>query len=297
MALLPVNSSELPTAAALAAALEEVHPTAPIVVMIHGFKFSPDAPGHCPHGHILSMAPRTACWKAVSWPRHLGLRDREGLGIAFGWPARGSIWAAYRQSRIAGRALGQLLRRVQDLAPGRPVHIVAHSLGARVALNALPGLAAGTVGRMILISPAVFRTEAERLMAAPAGRAAEVVNILGRENTAFDLMLRAVLPVSGPTLGRGGPRLANWLDIRLDRHDSLAALRGLGYRVVPPRARICHWSGYLRPGVFSLYRALLHRPAETPIAVLRRALTPERSHRRGRIAALSGFALRPQRPS
>lgn len=297
MALLPVNSSELPADGVLGAALDGTDASAPVVVMIHGFKFAPGSTDHCPHGHILSMAPRTACWKAVSWPRHLGLRGPGGLGIAFGWPARGSIWAAYRQSRIAGRALGHLLRRLRALAPERPVHIVAHSLGARVALNALPGLAAGDIWRLILISPAVFRCEADQLMAGAAGRGAEVFNILGRENTAFDLMLRAVLPISGPTLGRGGPRQANWLDIRLDEADSLAALRGLGYRVAPPRARICHWSGYLRPGVFGLYRALLHRPGETPVAHLRRALTPERPHRRRRITALSPLALRPQRPS
>jgi len=84
-----------PVGAALGKALRAVPAEAPVVVMIHGFRFSPARPGRCPHGHILSPAPQSDSWKAVSWPRHLGFSGRspsEGLCIAFGWEAAGTIW-------------------------------------------------------------------------------------------------------------------------------------------------------------------------------------------------------------
>ncbi|WP_185020807.1 alpha/beta fold hydrolase [Histidinibacterium lentulum] len=236
--------------------------------MIHGFKFDPDSEAHDPHAHILSLRPRRDCWKAVSWPRHLGLSGKAGLAIGFGWPARGSIWRAWAEAGRAGRRLSQLVERLREVAPDRPVHLIGHSLGARVALAALPGLPAGAVGRLILISAAVFRAETMRVLKTPAGRAAEIVNVTGRENLVFDLLLRAALPHRGPTLGRGGPGGTRWLDLKLDRVETLAGLRDLGFRIRPAGVRICHWSGYLRPGVFSLYRALVLKPERTPLAVL-----------------------------
>ena len=45
--------------------------------------------------------------------------------------------------------------------------------------------------------------------------------------------------------------------LQLDDAQSLAALRGLGFPIAPPDRLICHWSPYLREGVFPLYRAIL----------------------------------------
>ncbi len=272
MTLLSINAGDPVPVAGLARALAALPAGRPVVVMIHGFKFCPSAPRTSPHTHILSAAPSRACWKAISWPRHLRLGGDRGLAIAFGWPARGTIWQAYGRAAGAAGSLARLLRTLHRLDPARPVHLIAHSLGARLALLALRGLEPGTVHRMVLIAPAVFRAEAAAAMDTPAGRRAEVFSVLGRENTLFDLLLRTAFPASGPTLGRSGPALPRWLDLRLDRAGVLAALAGLGHRIAAPRARICHWSGYLRPGIFGLYRALLHRPAETPLPLLRRQI-------------------------
>lgn len=272
MSILPVNEDALPPLAELSAALGALPADAPVVVLIHGFRFSPFAADQDPHGHILAQHPVRDCWKAVSWPRHLGLHGAGGLAIGFGWEARGSIWAAHARAARAGLRLSRLILALGEVAPGRAVQVFAHSLGARVALTALPRLPAGSVGRLVLLAAAASRAEARAAMDSPAGRRAEVVNVLGRENILFDILLRAALPLRGATLGGGLDGRSNWLDLPLDRPAALVALAGLGHRIRPSRVTICHWSGYLRPGIFGLYRAILHRPAETPLATLR-ALT------------------------
>lgn len=293
MALLQINSTATPDPDRLAQALTRMPTGKPVIVMIHGFKFSPDHPGHCPHAHILAERPSTACWKARSWPRHLRLDRESALGIAFAWPARGTIWDAYRRAPAAARALSEMLKAVHRLDPARPVHIVAHSLGARVALLALRDLPAGSIDRLILMAAAVFRFEAKSVMASPAGQTAEVFSILGRENTLFDLLLRLAFPQAGPTTGRRGPDAPNWLDLRCDAPHTLNTLRGIGHRITAPKVRICHWSGYLRPGIFGLYRALLYAPRETPLPHLRRLLTPPRAQPRFRPRLPLPFWLRP----
>ena len=295
MALLPINADDPVDNRALQVALADLAPRAPVVVMIHGFKFSPAEPGRDPHHHILSMKPPRDCWKAVSWPRHLGLSGEKGLAVAFGWPARGTIWRAWAATAGASTALADLLARIRESTPGRPLHIFAHSLGAHVALRALNQTAPGTVDRMVLISAAAFRAEAARIFANPDMATTEVVNVTGRENALFDVLLRAALPHRGVTLGRGGPDLPNWLDLPLDHTESLAALGRLGYRIKPPKVPICHWSGYLRPGIWGLYRALLHRPAATPLPLLRGTVARPSRHR-PRIP-LPPLPFRPQTPS
>lgn len=229
---------------------------APVAVMIHGLSFSPNVAGQSPHDHILSFTPDPSCWKAVSWPRHLGFGPgRPGLAIGYGWEARRSLWGAYLEAARAGAALARLLERVTQ---GRKVGIIAHSLGARVALQALAGLRAPLVDRAVLLSPAEFRGPARRALHGAAGQRAEVLNVKTRANGVFDMLLTAALPAGGRPLGRGlpgaGPR---WLDLALDDPDTRAALRGLGFRIAAPGPKVCHWNAYLRPGAFALYRALL----------------------------------------
>jgi pimeloyl-ACP methyl ester carboxylesterase len=282
MTLLAVNMGRHPDEATLAAALGALPETAPVVIMLHGFRFSPDDPDRTPHRHILSLSPRRDCWKAVSWPRHLGLTGDAGLAIAYGWPARGNIWAALARADQAAEDLARLVAALRWLAPHRPLHLMGHSLGARVALLALHGLRRGAVDRLILISAALFKGEARAVLAAaPAADAAEIVNVTGRENLLFDALLRLAAPLGGRTVA-AGIMAPNWLDVALDRPVTLTALAQLGYRVAPPTVPVCHWSGYLRPGVFGLYRALLLQPRRTPLPALRTALTPGRRLRKRR---------------
>jgi pimeloyl-ACP methyl ester carboxylesterase len=296
MALLSINDDALPGPAAIAAALSEIVPRGPVVVMIHGYKFNPSDPARDPHRHILSLTPKPGCRTAVSWPRHLGLTGARGLGIGFGWQAHGHVWAARRNAARAGAHLAELIVRIAAVAPDRKVHVFAHSLGARVAIAALPLLPAGAVGRIVLIAAALFHAEAATALASHAGRSAEVFNVTGRENLLFNSLLRAAFPLSGKTLGGGIGNRPNCLDLPLDRTATLTALAGLGYRIPPPKAPICHWSGYLRPGIWGLYRALLHDPAQLPLAQLRTQIVPPKVGAFARISSSPPLPFRPQVP-
>ena len=269
----------------------------PVIVMIHGFKFAPGHASGCPHRHILSLNPTRDCWKALSWPRALGFGTGfvgEGLGIAFGWPARGTIWQAYRRAEIAAQALAELIRRIRHIAPGKPVNLLAHSLGGRVALSALHNVSQGDVSRAILLNPAEFGGRARDALATPAGRTAEVINITSRENDLFDFLLECLIapPERGDgTLAQTMPRQPNTLTVQLDHRDTLTALNECGFPIAPPGGRICHWSAYLRPGVFSLYRALVRQPQAYPLTRLRTLLPDRPDPRWSRVFELPDLRL------
>lgn len=275
----------------VAAALERLPPGARITIMVHGYRFDPSRPERSPHRDILSDDPARATGRGLSWPRHLGVGEA-GLGIAFGWRASGSLWRAWAEAARAGVALARLLDRLH--AGGRQADIVAHSLGARVALAALARAREGSVGRVILIAPAEFRDAAARALATPAGSAAEIVSVTSRENRLFDALVEWLLAPHRPgarTAGRGlvaTPQ--NWTDLRIGERATLGALDRLGYRLAPPLRTPCHWSGYLRPGVFPLYRAILS--GDLPVATLRAAL-PQRPSRSRLVEALSALSVLP----
>lgn len=273
----------------LAGALAALPKGAPVVILIHGFRFSPTVPGQSPHTHILSLAPDPGCWKALSWPRELGFglgNPAEGLCIAFGWEARGTIWSAYHEAATAATALCRLLLRIDALRPGTRADIVAHSLGARVALQALPLLPLPLIRRAILLAAAEFRRPAARALDCPAARAAEFVNVTSGENDVFDFLIERLLPRwPDRALGLGaGQNLPNWIDLQLDHRDTLATLAALGHPAAPADRRICHWSLYLRPGIFAVYRALLN--GDLPFDTLRARAHIARRRRWSRLVAL-----------
>ena len=99
MALAAINGRD-PAPPALWARAAHLLPDAPIVVMIHGYRFSPYSTPHCPHRHILSLTPDRDARRALSWPAALGFTadGPEGLAGAYGWEARGSLPDAYRNA-------------------------------------------------------------------------------------------------------------------------------------------------------------------------------------------------------
>nr|WP_319250335.1 alpha/beta hydrolase [uncultured Celeribacter sp.] len=272
-------------------AVKTIPATAPVMVLIHGFKFSPSIPAHDPHDHILTLDPGLNCPRALSWPRGLGFgtgEAGEGLCISLGWEARGTIWQAFGRARHTGEALARLMWHLD-----RPVHLLGHSLGARVALSALRHAPAGAVGRVILLAGADFRSTARAALDSEAGQSAEILNVMSRENDLFDLMTELALSSEdGPSrsLGSGlGEERRNWCDLQIDDPVSRAALARLGYDIPPPDRRVCHWSPYLRPGVFDLYRASLRHPERLPLALLQavRNSTPAPRYSRLMPAAFS----------
>ncbi|MFD1509948.1 DUF726 domain-containing protein [Lacimonas salitolerans] len=296
MTLLRINAgltglADMPDLDALAAG------DGPVVILTHGYKFQPGHPVHCPHSHILSLddAP---CPKAVSWPRALGVGQGAGqndvAAVAFGWPARGTIWAAWQRAEMAGAQLAQVITAIRAAAPHRPVHALAHSLGARVVLSALHHLAPGALGRIILLAGAEYAGNAAAALDTPAGRRAEVINITSRENDLFDFLLERLVapPVRGDwTIGQRMDIRANVLSLQLDAPRTLSALAMRGFAIAPPAARICHWSVYRRAGVFELYRALLLRPETLPLAHLRAALPEAPAPRWSRLLTPPRVAL------
>ncbi|SFD56736.1 alpha/beta hydrolase family protein [Roseivivax sediminis] len=261
----------------------------PIAVMVHGLSYAPGLPRHCPHETIFSLRPRfrEADAKIVSWPRHLGFgrpgRDR-GLAISFGWQARGSVRQAYRGAETAGTALATLLAEIQARCPGRSVHAIGHSLGARVVLNALTKAAPGALGWGLLLAPAEFTATARAAAESEAGRAARLLAVTSRENDVFDLLME--LFVSPGTrgdsmLGARGLLAPNALTLQIDHAATLEALRHAGHRLARPATRVCHWSPYLRPGAFPLYRAILE--GRLPFRRLRAILPEEADPRWSRL--------------
>ncbi|MBO9467288.1 alpha/beta hydrolase [Tropicibacter sp. R15_0] len=234
----------------------------PVTIMIHGFKYQPGAPGFCPHDGIFSRTPLAKTARTVSWPRHLGLRGQngEGLGISFGWSARGNIWAAYDRAALAGQSLARLVGHIHQLSPCRKVRLVAHSLGARVALHTIRNSHTKTITHAVLLAAAEFGGPAKDALDCENGWATQVLNVSSRENDLYDFLLERLVKRSTRTekaLGHGCTRLPNMATLQLDDPNSLSALKAAGYPIAKPQKRICHWSPYLRPGVFPLYRAFL----------------------------------------
>ena len=259
----PIRADALPGGLSLdrerlARKLARLPEGAPVVVMIHGWRYAPGFAKDCPHGSILSLDPAPEDRRAVSWPRHLGLDGTTGLGIALGWNARCDPWRAHLRAHRTGAALAEVARAVHDLS-GRKIQVIAHSMGARVALAALPLLEPGRIDRMILLAAAETRGRTLAALQTPAGRTVEVINVTTRENDLFDACLEWGIHLGlstsiGQGLGRAHP---GWHDLWIDQPRTLAALARLGHPLADPPRRICHWSPYLRPGTIALYRALI----------------------------------------
>jgi hypothetical protein len=273
---------------------------APVAVMLHGKGYRPGAPGRCPHALLFADRVVDGRSRYVSWPRRLGLAGpgggrHPGLAIGFGWDGAGHLWRAAAQADHAGTELARLVTLIRRAMPDRPVDLIGHSLGARVILGALPRLHAGAVGRAILLAGADFVDHAEAALASPAGRLAEVVNITSRENDLYDWMFEAALAPGGRgrALGAGLGHLPNAVDVQIDGRAARRGLARLGFRLAEPERRVCHWSVYLRPGVFPFYRALIHRREGLPLAALRAALTDRPEPRWARLP----LPFAPPRPS
>ncbi len=234
--------------------------TGPVTIMVHGYKYLPGHPVHCPHASILSRNPSPDDRNAVSWPAKLGLGASRGagLGICFGWSARGSIWAAHKRAKEAGHALAGLVLATRTCAPARPVNIIAHSLGARVALTAIRASAPEAITRAILLAAAEY---GECARAALDLTRCQVLNVTTRENDLYDFLLERCIapPKRGDRmLGHGHLGHARLVTLQIDDPSTLSALRRAGFPLGAPERLICHWSPYLRQGVFPLYRAVLN---------------------------------------
>ena len=194
-------------------------------------------------------------WKIRSWPEGLGFADDAGeTGPLHRLRLAGQRAAARRAcsppgapaspvSTTAppptGRGWPSSSRCLQRLAPGRPVDLLAHSLGARVALAALPHLAEAP-GRIILLGAAEFDARALeflRRLRARRGRRRSTTSPRGRTTSTTRCSRPSRRGAAGAS-GRSGSgcaaALPHWLDLQLDRADVTAWINAQG---IPLTAR------------------------------------------------------------
>jgi hypothetical protein len=266
MALLGVNAATgrrgtCPRATRRSARRWRLPPGAPVTIMIHGYRFCPFSPPMTRTAISCRSPPASDCWKAVSWPRHLHL-DRPGR-------ARHRLRLA-RDGRPAPRRRARLRCRAQPGADDRgdPPRAARCARPHRRPFARRPrgadGAGDGAAGRHQPHDPDVGGGVSRRggARAVPAGGGA--VPRAQRDQR----RKRGLRPHVPP--GRAAPKRA------LDRPLSAglghmpaapispstttprrAALGALGHRLRPPSTRICHWSGYMRPGLFAVYRRML----------------------------------------
>lgn len=263
----------------------------PVIVMIHGFKYLPGHALHCPHRHILSLSPEELPWRSPSWPRQLGFgvgNTGEGLAVAFGWEARGALWQAQKRAVQAGRALADVIRFLKEQNPSRPVHVLAHSMGTELALEALHHLPVGAIQRIISMTGACYQSRCEEALRTEAGRAVEFINMSSRENDPFDFLFEQLIrpPVPGDRALGHGVSAPNAVTIQLDCEDTLAHIARIGSVIADPQFRVCHWSSYMRPGVLRFYSNLLRDDQTWSLDRLRQGLPSETAPRWSRLFAL-----------
>ena len=263
----------------------------PVVVMVHGYKYKPGDARHCPHRHVMALQPDDLPYRSPSWPRQLGFgagHAEEGLAIAFGWQARGAIWAARNRAVAAGRALADVVAALQARTPNRPVHMMAHSMGIETCLEALHHLQPGAVQRIISMTGASYHTRVHEALQTPAGETVEFFNIVSRENDLFEAMYEWLIapPVRGDRAI--GKRLdsPNAVTVQIDCPDTLDVLARFGQPLGRPERRVCHWSAYTRPGILRFYNALLRRPDLFPLEALKRDLPGQTTPRWSRLLSL-----------
>ena len=160
---------------------------------------------------------------------------------------------------------------LKTAAPDRDIHIVAHSMGARVAMTGLKAAEIGVVRRVILLNGADFVGHVAGALEQHA-RAISLFNVTSRENAVFDALTEVSLAAGWRdrcAVGRG-IHADRAVTVRLDNACHLRALRRFGFDLPAPSKRICHWSTYLRPGTGALYRAILE--GSLRFATLKRAL-------------------------
>ncbi|WP_420013468.1 DUF726 domain-containing protein [Tateyamaria sp.] len=264
-------------AAALSAIRTAATGAGPVIVMIHGYKYDPNSIGYSPHASIFAYRHHPDRPRQVPWMRHMGFgtgnRD-EGLAIAFGWRARGNLWRARHSARQAGQQLAFAIAEIHRLAPTRPIHAITHSMGSEVIFEALTALPAGALHRIVAMTGASYASDALAAMQTRAGRHAELINVTSRENDLFDFMFERLMPapVPGDRAMGVGLGLRNAVTLQLDCPQSLAMLTRFGGHIAEPMRRVCHWSGYTRPGALRFYAHALRHPEAVDLSDLKREL-------------------------
>lgn len=284
---------------------------APVTVLVHGYRYAPapraGAPGSCPHDLLyrtddIRISPDERRPGRAAWPRALGYSETglaDGLCVAFGWQGRtdrqtrffrerpGDFARAYRDAEAAGKALARILGHLGRRLPTGSVGVMAHSLGARVALQAMDRRPDALPGRVLLLGAAEYAGVARTVVEAQDGlghRVAalpEILSVASRANDLYDALFEMLAPppalqgdraLGAKGLGRPHPR---WMDVQLDHPEVADWLAAQGLELVRLPERVSHWSFYADPAAMAFWRRVLRAEPGWSLAGLRDRGIPE----------------------
>ena len=232
-----------------------------MIYLVHGYNHDPAIEAHDPGragGHFEEWEQMLQSRESVRFPWHSGVKGRwrdilcawrGGYGTTYGW--------AYGQLAMA--AARRLARAA--VAEGRLVDVLCHSLGARVALQAV-ALVPAAFRRVLILNGAETVDEASRVF-----RLAPRVRFLNLGAGADDVV-RIAGGIFAPPLGYdrclangiGGTTAGNVLDLMLDAPATrrfYQRWRGWDLRGDNPRTIGDHSYSFRWPGNWPLIRAFL----------------------------------------
>lgn len=293
----------------------------PVTVMANGFLFDPRAsagvdPMHSDNPHAIIFHFRRgdetqeAYAHATGWPAWLGFQEADdgadGLAVAFGWYSSPdfvkSLLEAQKNFYIAACDLAvstaglfaAVIRSLSRQIPDRPIDIVCHSLGSRLAIKGLqaalmrdPGLSA-RLGRIIILGGAEYSAAARKLVAMldTSVKHPEIYNFMGTSDAVLKRLGQNFGPgedgdhkvIGNSGLMIGGPA-TSWIDLVTGskvlnawfekRNDGVYLVSDL------PNQAADHWGYYSVRGNMKFFARLLRERSNWRIADLRAAGIPE----------------------
>lgn len=289
--------------AALSGRLAGLAQGAPVTLLVHGYRFTHSGQPFSadPHQRLYRCEPvapsRQRRPALAAWPHALGFSEdgaADGLCIAFGWDGRrrrlkslalrgrSDFALVYEGAALAGLALARLAAEVALQRADLGLGLLAHSLGARVALAAMRARPDLPWARAVLLGGAEYAGLARGVLAAQdrLGGGVEILHVLSRANDWYDGLFQVFAPRPGQGgdrplgvagLGAAHPR---WLDLQLDHPDLDPWLRQRGLRPLTRRETFSHWHFYADPAAMAIWRAVLREPVGWSLAELRASGLP-----------------------
>lgn len=321
---------------ALSAASDYQEFGAPLVIMVHGFLFDPKAAisedpkdTDNPHGRIFHFTqkaePHEQRHHTASWPLGLGFSDPEdsgsqGLAVALGWQSQPGFASsllnhfqnfyarAYDNAGNTAWVLVNLIKALADIAPGKPIDIICHSLGSRVVLRGLAMVAKQAsdgdggpilspkvakeilerIGRVIILGGAEYLVEAQllcrRIESHNLGKGPHFYNVVSRENDVLDKLAENFGPRTfgnSQVIGHNGlgtkHKLEYWIDLQIDSSELQEWMEGRGLQISGDRPNNVwdHWYYYTHRGNMELYKRILRDRDQWSIETLRNDGVPD----------------------
>ncbi len=264
-------------------------PEAPVVILIHGLRYSWRQGRGCNPQTTLYLAEpleedRRRRPLRANWPHQLGFTENgreDGVCIAFGWDA-GRISDLRKADEMLARHTPALVSVIEAIhAAGREADCFGHSLGSALVLNAIfnqPGL---PVRRALLLGPAERRSRAAQAALVQQNHAqTEFLHVMARANDVFDEAYHQLAPraedVYDPPLGVEGigVALSNWMDLQIDHPETRRWLASCGLPPTRPPERLSHWAYYNDPSVMAFYASVLRDTAPSCLKTLRDVRAP-----------------------